>query len=266
MEHLFLAWASIAPRLKAARKVFLFSDFDGTLTPIVERPEDAVLDPEVRGLLQALASSPRFFLGIISGRALVDLQAKVAVPSVIFAGNHGLEISGPGLNFLSPLVADMKSTIRLIHSVLERTVTGIKGVVLEDKGLTLSVHYRQVAEPDLGNLTRAFRKAVGTAQMLGKIRVTTGKKVYEVRPPVDWNKGKALEHIMDRLRSEGRHGPTLSFYLGDDMTDEDAFRAINRLGGVSVYVGEGTHRSEAQYYVTSADEVAEFLRKLAEPA
>jgi trehalose-phosphatase len=121
-------------------------DYDGTLTPIVERPELAKLPEETCKLLQHLTTRPHFTLGIISGRALADLKALVNLKGILYAGNHGFEIEGPGLSFISPIADEIKPLIRILRQVLNMGVSTIKGVLVEDKGVTLSVHYRQVAD------------------------------------------------------------------------------------------------------------------------
>ena len=146
MEHLLSAWPKVIKQLRSASHILLLLDYDGTLTPIVERPELANLPEGMRQLLQALARQRRLTLGIISGRALADIKEKVGISGIIYAGNHGLEIEGPGISFVSPLAEEFKPILRLMHYVLSQALGAIKGVMVEDKGLTLSVHYRQVAE------------------------------------------------------------------------------------------------------------------------
>ena len=144
MQHLFDAWDKVAHRLKSAEHVLLLVDFDGTLTPIVDRPELTVLPAETRGLLRALVRNPRYTVGIVSGRAMADLKDKVNVEGIIYAGNHGLEIEGFGSSFLEPVAEEMRPFLQMLYRALSATLRGIKGAFVEDKGLTLSVHYRSV--------------------------------------------------------------------------------------------------------------------------
>ena len=265
MEHLFSVWRQIAQRLKAARHILLLSDYDGTLTPIVERPELANIPGETRGLLQALARQRRFTVGIISGRALGDLQARVGVRGLVYAGNHGLEIEGPGVRFVNPLAEELRPILRVLHQVLSRAVAPVRGTLVEDKGLTLSVHYRLVAEDKADEVKNIFERIVATARSLGKVRTTAGKKVYEVRPEVDWDKGKAIKLLMKRFGKGGRRSGLFPVYMGDDLTDEDGFRAIERYGdGLSIFVGGENTDSAASYCLRSPEEVQEFLRRLRE--
>lgn len=261
MQHLLAAWGEVAPRLRAARRVLLFSDYDGTLTPIVERPEQADLSLGARRLLQALAGQRRFTVGVISGRALSDLRLRVGIRGIIYAGNHGLEIEGPGLSFVNPLAEEVRPLFRLLHRVLSRALDRIPGVQVEDKGLTLSVHYRQVEDGEADEVKGIFERVVTTARSLGKLRTTSGKKVYEVRPAVAWDKGKAISLLLDRY---GKSKGGIPVFLGDDLTDEDGFKVIEKVGGISIFVGEENRESVAPYFLRTPGEVEDFLGRLLE--
>ena len=263
MQHLFQTWESFASAIRASAHVLLLSDYDGTLTPIAGRPQDALLPDDVRTSLRALAERPAFSVGIISGRSLREVRAMVGVEGIYYAGNHGLEIEGPGLSFVHPAAEAARPLIRELASQLTARLGEIQGVVIEDKGLTLSLHYRLVSADGEHVVVETFRRVTSPLLDSGKIRVTTGKKVLEVRPPIDWDKGKALETI--RIELEGLSGPgrLLTIYLGDDLTDEDAFKAIRRTGGWEVFVGKENEASNADYFLSSTLEVAAFLTELA---
>lgn len=262
MRHLFAAWPEVAQRLKSARQVLFLSDYDGTLTPIVDRPELADLPESSRQLLQTLAHRRRFTVGIISGRALSDLRDRVGIRSIIYAGNHGLEIEGPGISFVNPLAEEVKPALRLIHQVLSKALATVRGALVEDKGLTLSVHYRMVEEDRSHEVRNIFENIIAMARSLRKVRVTSGKKVYEVRPAVDWDKGKAIALLLDRYGNPKAREKPLSIFLGDDLTDEDGFKMMNRRGGISIFVGEERSDSAARYYLKSPTEVEQFLSML----
>ena len=261
MEHFLSAWSEVAEQLRGARHILLLLDYDGTLTPIAERPELANLSAGTRQLLEALAQKQRLALAIISGRALADLKQKVGITNIFYAGNHGLEIEGPQVSFVSPAAEEAKPLIRQVRDELSQALGAIKGVLVEDKGLTLSVHYRQVAADKSAEVGGIFERVTGDAAGSGKIGVTSGKKVYEVRPAVAWDKGKVVEMLA------GKESGTLPIYLGDDLTDEDGFKAVaDYEGGVSVFVGEEDHSTSARYFLKSPDEVAKFLGLLLEEA
>ncbi|MDP2931536.1 MAG: trehalose-phosphatase [Chloroflexota bacterium] len=264
MEHLLSAWPGVAQQLKAARHILLLTDYDGTLTPIVERPELANLPENTRRLLQALARQRRLTLGVISGRALSDLKNKVNISDIIYAGNHGLEIEGPGVRFINPLAQEIRPIIRILYRLLSQALYRIRGTIVEDKGLTLSVHYRLVERDKTKEVKEIVERSVGGAQAMGIVKTTPGKEVYEVRPDVNWDKGKAVKLLMKKYGKGGRMSGLLPLYLGDDLTDEDGFAAIQKYGGISVFVGEAKQNTAAGYYLKSPAEVVQFLGMLLE--
>jgi trehalose 6-phosphate phosphatase len=262
MQYLFDAWNRIIQRLKSADHILLLSDYDGTLIPIVDRPELAVLAPETRRLLQILARDRRYTVGIVSGRALIDLKEKIGLDGIIYAGNHGLEIEGFGTNFLEPIAEEIRPFFQILSQVLTTTLRGIRGVLVEDKGLSLSVHYRSVDEAEEDRVRDAFHKVTNPLHITGRIRITRGKKVYEIRPPVDWDKGKAVSWLVAKCKEIKVKSSILPLYLGDDLTDEDAFKVIEVCDGISVFVGPEESKSTARYYLNSPQEVVEFLSML----
>ena len=240
----------------------LMLDFDGTLTPIVDTPERAKLHEQTKELLKSLVRSRSFTVAIVSGRTINDLRSRVAVPGVIYAGNHGLEIEGPGLNFVHPITDEIRPVLRIMGLVLKKTLGAIRGVIVEDKGLTLSIHYRLVDGEKAYEVKDIIRDTIGIAEILGKVTTTSGKKVHEIRPNVAWDKGKAVKYIMRQYGKRGGSSRLLPMYLGDDLTDEDAFRVIESYGGVAVYVGGEYNISNASFYLNSSDEVAQLIKKL----
>ncbi len=239
MQHLFGDWGSFLADVRAAEHTLLLFDYDGTLTPIVSRPEEAVLSPGVRDKLRAIAARPAFTIGIISGRSLVEVKSMVGVSEIYYAGNHGLEVEGPQIKFIHPVAGVTRPVLRDLLRQLSAELSGIKGVIVEDKGLSLSVHYRLVSLIDEANVARIFQQVTAPRLRDGQIRVTPGKKVWEVRPPIDWDKGKAVETMVKEMRAYPGQGRLLPVYLGDDTTDEDAFRIVHRPQGWSIYVGGG---------------------------
>lgn len=262
MRYLFDDWGDVATRVRRAGHVFLLTDFDGTLAPIVERPEDAVLSEGIKAVLRALAKNQRYTVGVISGRALTDLVDRVGVGGIIYAGNHGLEIRGRGLSFIEPVAERMKAIFRVLHHALSIALHGIEGVFVEDKGLTLSVHYRMARDREAERVREIVDRVTGPLHEGGRVRLTTGKKVVEVRPPVAWDKGKAIEWLLTRRVAGRSTAGTWPIFLGDDVTDEDGFAVVNKRRGLSVFVGHAMAESRAPYYLSSPAEVGDFISRL----
>jgi trehalose 6-phosphate phosphatase len=267
MENLLYAWPKLVEKIHRADKILFLSDFDGTLAAIVEKPELAVMSDETRILLKALTREHRFTVGIISGRALNDLKSKVDISGIIYAGNHGFEIEGPGINFVNPLVDEIKPFFRILLQILMLSLGSIKGVFIEDKGITLSVHYRQAEDDKVCEIEKVMKKVIDRPVSRGLFNITTGKEVYEVRPAINWDKGKAIRLLMKRHGKGGRRSGLLVIYLGDDRTDEDGFKVIEKYGnGISVIVSENNTNTSANYRLSSTDEVRCFLVKLLDNA
>ncbi len=264
MQHLFRAWESFASAVKAASHVLLLSDYDGTLTPIVGRPEEAILAPGVKEKLRALAEKSSFSVGIISGRALAEIESMVGIERIYYAGNHGLEIEGPGLKFVSPTAEVAREQMKELAWQLAANLGGIEGIIIEDKGLSLSVHYRLIRPGVENQAAEIFHQLTEPLSDEGKIKITSGKKVWEVRPPIDWHKGKAVEAIRREIKTLLNLEQPMTIYLGDDTTDEDAFRALQQPDGWSIFVGADDASSNADYFLSSTSEVEDFLSKLAE--
>ena len=262
MQHLFQSWESFSSDVIVASHLLLLSDYDGTLTPIVSRPEEAILSPEVREKLHALNKKPAFSVGIISGRSLPEVKSLVGIEGIYYAGNHGLEIEGPGLKFIQPAAKAAQPKIQDLLRQLSAELANIEGVFIEDKGLSLSVHYRLVRKSEEEIVAQIFHQITSPWLRDGKIKVSSGKKVLEVRPPIDWHKGKAVETIMKETKTILGGEGNLVIYLGDDTTDEDAFRIIHQPRGWSIFVGQDNPSSNADYFLNSTSEVENFLLRL----
>jgi len=248
----FNAIEEFKERVKGAA-ISLFFDYDGTLAPIVGRPEDACMSYSMKEALRRLQK--RYPLAIISGRSLDDLRARVAIRGVVYAGNHGFEIESGAFSYRMEEAQEFKGQLPAIEAMLIDCLAPFKGVIIENKGFTLSVHYRLVDTREVTSLVDAVGVALEPLKKEGTIRVTKGKKVIEVRPPVKWGKGRAVTWILERERFV----ETLPVYIGDDETDRDAFRALKGRG-ISIVVG---HRwKEVDYFLRDQSEVKALLKWL----
>jgi alpha,alpha-trehalase len=231
------------------RSVLLCLDYDGTLVPIASRPELATFDESGRRLLRALAR--RMPIAIVSGRARAALRTLVGVPSLYYVGNHGLEISGPGVRLRAPYPATWTAELERLLVAIESDAP--PGALVERKGPTASVHYRLVDAAARRRWLPVLRARLAGPADAGRLRVVRGKAVIELRPPGHWHKGAAVRWLLERPRFRGR----VPVYLGDDTTDEDAFRAIRR-NGVGVLVGP-SRRTAARYGLPGPDHVRRFI-------
>jgi trehalose-6-phosphatase len=277
-------WPEIARRL-AGRRLALFLDYDGTLSPIVQRPELALLPAAARAVLRRLAA--RMPVAILSGRLREDVAALVGLPQLIYAGSHGFDIAGPPPASVgaaaggsppapaAPLRHEVGQGVpaRLagVAERLRHELAGIDGVLVEDKRFAVAVHYRLVDARDLPRVEAAVdRAAADPADPAdpevggGHLRKTGGKKVWELRPDVNWDKGGALLWLLDRL---GFDRPEVApIFLGDDVTDEDAFAAVASRGGIGILVADEPRATAAAYRLRDPAEALEWLTRLAELA
>ena len=234
------------------KPLVLFLDYDGTLTPIVARPDLAILAPSVRNILTALAD--RWPVAIVSGRDRADVQRLVGVDNLIYAGSHGFDIQGPdfSLEHGASFLVDLDS----VEQELRQALASICGALLERKRYSLAVHVRGLAP----NAAMAVEGVVEAAlSRRARLRKGTGKMVFELLPRLDWNKGKAVLYILETLYPCGTGA--LPICIGDDRTDEDAFAALSGRG-VGILVSESPRKTAANYTLRNPDEVSRFLRRL----
>ncbi|MFN2355438.1 MAG: trehalose-phosphatase [Desulfopila sp.] len=241
----------------------IFLDYDGTLTPIVDDPAEARLDEKTREVLQRLAK--HMFVAVISGRSLADVQQMVDLEELAYAGSHGFEISS-GIGYFDDdrRRQEYLSILQQAEDDLIDTTRDLPGVRIERKPYAIAVHYRQVKEQVKKQVIAEVESLVDSlVERFAELAKSSGKEIFELRPAVDWHKGKALQAMLDQFHIDCSRITPL--YIGDDTTDEDAFRSIGDRG-IGILVSEEPRRTNARYILRDSSEVTIFLEKLAELA
>ncbi len=241
--------------LAAGRRLALFLDFDGTLAPIVARPELAALSESMRATLGAVAA--RYRTAIVSGRDLPDVAARVGLDGVVYAGSHGFDIGeARGARRSPPGAGEALPRLDAAERALRAALAGIEGALVERKRYSVAVHYRLVRGDRVAALEAEVDRALAARPGLRK---TAGKKVFELLPDIDWDKGAAVRWLLVALGLE--NAAALPVYVGDDVTDEDALRALAGRGlGIAVLAER--RPTAARYSLRDPEEVERFLERL----
>ncbi len=250
------AWREIAGRLREKR-VALFLDYDGTLAAIAPSPSQAVLTKDMRSALDAVAHV--WPTAIVTGRALADIERLVGLPDLVFAGSHGFDVRGPG-GLRLEVSPGAVVPLREAAGELRWLTRAVPGVLIEEKRFSVALHYRQAPRAALPGLERTFRAVL---QCFPTLRATEGKAVLELRPAVDWGKGRAVLWLLQALGLDG--SDVLPVYIGDDLTDADAFRALAPRG-LPILVSNLPWSADARYALADVLEVRHFLLRLASRA
>lgn len=227
--------------------IFLFLDYDGTLTPIVDSPEKAVMSEDMRSLIIRLKEI--ISVAIVSGRSLDDLLNLVKIEKMIYAGNHGAEIWDGNKLVIGQQLTNSKQVLKKIINELKESLSSVQGAIVEDKGITASIHFRMVDDRDLCKLFDIFWSTADSYK--GLFRITSGKKVLEIRPYGIWNKGDAVKWIWENFGKK-----RVPIYIGDDTTDEDAFKVIKGKG-IGICIGRSLN---TDYYLKTQGEVKRLLK------
>jgi trehalose-phosphatase len=249
------SWPSLLRRLSAPEfagsRLLVALDFDGTLSEIAATPDKAVLSAATRRLLAALARRPDTKVAVISGRALEDVRERVGLTGLFYAGNHGLEIEGPGIRWAHPSAVGLDLAIR---QTLEEELREFPGLLIEHKKLGVAVHYRGVPAAHHGRLR--LRMRAGLLDTPERYRLLHGKRTFDFRLDVPWDKGHALRAIRRTLT-----GAWSSVFVGDDVTDEEAFATIGPRA-LTVRIGR-VKRTAAQYLMPQRRMIDLLLEALA---
>jgi trehalose 6-phosphate phosphatase len=233
----------------------LFLDFDGTLTPIVAHPDEAYLSDSMHETLLHLSKVCE--IAVISGRDLADVRQRVGIDGIWYAGNHGFDIAGPervrktydeGIAFL-PLLDKVELELR-------DQLAGVSGTLIERKRFAIAAHYRLVTDDDVDTIKRTMH-AIQVAHP--DLRLSAGKKIFELQPNIDWDKGKALRWMMQAQDMDPVR--FIPVYIGDDVTDEDAFRELER-EGIGIVVTQAHQPTHAAYRLNDVQAVEVFLNRV----
>ncbi|KAF8728855.1 hypothetical protein HU200_018144 [Digitaria exilis] len=254
------------------KQVAVFLDYDGTLSPIVEDPDNAVMTDEMREAVRGVAA--RFPTAIVSGRGRDKVFDFVGLEELYYAGSHGMDIRGPTADPNNPNGKEARSVLcqpaseflpvisEVYAALVDKVETSIPGAKVENNKFCLSVHFRCVEESAWGAL---FEQVRSVLKDYPGLRLTQGRKVLEVRPMIKWDKGKALEFLLGALGygDDGRGDEVFPIYVGDDRTDEDAFKVLRARGqGAGILVSKFPKETCATFSLREPGEVRDFLRRL----
>ena len=247
----------------AERRPAVFLDYDGTLTPIVDRPEDAVISESMRKTVRDLAQ--RCPVCVVSGRDRQVAQELMGIADLIVAGSHGFDIWSPaGGTIQREEGAGFEGLLDEVRKRLHEETSSIEGALVEPKKTSVAAHYRLVSEEERPKVKEVVDTIL--AEHPDELKVTPGKMVYEIQPRLDWDKGKAVLYLLEALDLDG--DDVVPMYLGDDITDEHAFEALAGRG-IGIFVGRADdpevagRTTAAGYVLHSVEEVERFLDTLA---
>lgn len=247
-------------KILSGKFIYLFLDYDGTLAPIAKTPGMAKMPRQVKYLLRQLSSRADFKIAIVSGRALNDISKRVGLKTIAYVGNHGFEIKCGKARFISLIKPRYSTALRRIKNELVKKLSGIKGVLIEDKGASLSVHYRLADKKNVQNIKDISYAVTAPHETQNNVKAGAGKMVLEIKPRMDWDKGRAVLWMLSRKELTSEKKEILAVYVGDDLTDEDAFKALKK-DGMTISIGK-LRKSAAHYYLRDTKEVINFLEFL----
>lgn len=234
------------------KKPLLVLDYDGTLSPIVSDPNKAYLAHDMKNILNKL--SEEIPVAVISGRDRADVEEKVGLGHLIYAGSHGLDMAGPGgLDIPEKVNSQILDSLGQAADNLKVKLKDVKGCLVESKKFAIAVHFRNVSDDEVSIVTDAVEEELKNHEHLKK---GTGKKILELKPAIEWHKGWAVNWLFDALDLRSESG--ISIFIGDDITDEDAFASIHG-SGIGILVGTHGEQTAASYSLNDTDDVRKFL-------
>jgi len=235
----------------ALRPFGLITDVDGTISWIAPSPDEALVSPFCRRYLSALVDKLEL-VAVISGRPLIEVMGMVGVEGLVYVGNHGLEMWNRGVPQMWPGSERYIDAIASAMSTLKNTLD-VEGLYFESKGLTASIHYRNCANVD--SVRAQIMEKAELLPQANDLRITDGRMVVELRPKLDVNKGSALKSLIEKYKLAG------AIYIGDDVSDVDAFEALHNSGIKGIAIGVGSAEAPPQLY-ESADYVIDGVEQV----
>jgi trehalose-phosphatase len=220
------ALADDVRRRAKGKHLVLLLDFDGTLCDFEADPQAVELPDSRRSALTRLQK--RATIGIVSGRRLVDVRDRCALEGAVIAGLHGLEIEGLDERYVHPDLEEASASVAEVTEALRAVAATIPGAFVEDKGASVALHFREADADGQRLALDAFAAAAAPHVESERLRVMRGSYVLELLPNIDWNKGHAVRWILERI--ERQQGPVFPVYIGDDVTDQNAFAAVEARG------------------------------------
>ncbi|RDV13951.1 trehalose-phosphatase [Pontibacter diazotrophicus] len=243
------------PQLINGKKPAVFLDYDGCLSPIVKDPDKAVMTQEMRDTLQRLASVCS--VAVVSGRDRANVEKLVQLDNLYYAGSHGFDISGPNNMHTEPGGAsEAVPALDKAQKTLDERLKDVEGVLVERKRYAIAVHYRNVPDDQVSKVLQVTEGVIAEHPELKK---GPGKKIMELKPNLDWHKGKAVRWLMNEL--DLNKPDIVPLYIGDDITDEDAFAELQG-EGIGIMVGEHDDKTAAEYRLEDVTDVLAFLEAL----
>lgn len=236
------------------RHLVILLDFDGTLCDFEPDPQAVLFPAALRDVIIGLQQ--RATVGVVSGRRLSDVRARVGIEGAVFAGLHGLEIEGLGEQFVHPDVEKARAAVTEVSEGLRALAASLPGAFVEEKGASVALHYRQTDLAGQRVVVESFGTLAAPLIERGLLRLMRGSYVLELLPNIDWNKGHAVQWILDRV--EQQKGPAFVVYVGDDVTDQDALKAVQG-EGLAIAASD---RVTADVQIDGPPAVERFLRAL----
>ena len=246
----YLTRKILSKQLRKRKKIFIFLDYDGTLSPIVKEPDLARMSLRTKNILKKLSRKKGFIVGVISGRSLKDIRKRVSLKTVVYAGNHGLELAYQGKKISHKLSSRQTAVFQQTKVKIKRALKNINGVIFEDKGIVFAAHYRKVAQKDQTKVINIFKHTVKPLLKQKLFKTGGGKKVLELKPVLSINKAQAISFFQQKFKKK-KHD--LTIFIGDDLTDEDVFQQL-KPPDLGIRVGK-KKASQAGYFLKNPKEV-----------